>query len=1526
MRVRCVCFLLTILMPPAITKLRLTGFKSFADTATVDILPGLTGIVGPNGCGKSNITEALRWVMGESSARSLRGEGMEDVIFSGTSVRSSRNLAEVSLTIEQATGLAPSPFREASNLEITRRIERNTGSLYTINAQTRRARDVQTLFADMAIGARSSAMVSQGRISHLVSAKPEERRIILEEAAGITGLHARRKEAEQKLQATETNLERTTDQLNQLYTQIESLTEQSAQAKIYRTLSENIRKTEAALFYLQFSQLQKSYTHTKEQLEKSVELYSDLKRTLAHSIEKIHSDETALKNCQTTMEAQREEREKLRIQIEMLAHEEKQAQLAQENLNSQIEQLATSLAVAENHYNDAQTTSSNLQKEYDVLRDQQHHLLHDVKQQEEEGLALQTQGHVLQERLGQCSAALQEGEQTQKHLSENLQATKEKLAQLLAQASELSDERTTLLSKMPTQEALLDAEKKVALLAEQQKTLNTEILKIETEQAPYELRFQQAQKEWERTRQERLSLTSRLEKKRELCEQTRTLLETLKEEQILSKQKLSSLSARNSLQDQIESSTKKLEDIRQTQELYQQDYQLTLKKTEEQKKHQQDFYAEQHNRAALLSHYEKTVQNLEKQLGQLNATLKEFQNSLENPQILGQLTQRRQQIENQYDQLKKEKDKHEALLEDTKTILSQTQSEILTYQAEIERLEAQKKGIQAIWQPAAADLQAKKSYLLLSEHIPVPDGLEAALAIALQQGLEAAYDTTDAPLFWAELPLFSAPPFPSAEIKAFSTLFTFPPTLARAFAFIGLITPTTDILTCLSSLQPGQTLVSKEGGLWRWDGLCIKPGQPSAGALRLAQRHTLTELEKKLKQTAQALHPLLQKVEETTHELACQTSALKALKITMADCEHQLLTHKTQEEAALNRQVIAQTKISTTEQQYHHISQQKADALTALEEAKKAYSSYSDPQNIEEATHYAQSVQDSALATLQAQQKTLHLHELSLQNMRNEYASLQKDITSLKTQIESQNQSFLHKKHELAELEHEVEEIHNQLENLPSDVLLEQQALSYKNQLLENDQKKDQLLKALAATNQDYTQHSTALEALQQQLNVHSSRLSTIEQHFQPLQRSIEDNQTQIALYEDRLSQLPDLTLLRKEKDNAQLAYNEHTKASNAHQKCLSETHTQLQICHTRLPVLQAEIEQWKERLLNAETQKQRLTHQKEHLEKDRDNAFQRPTDEQQTLATLTNALASIEDQVQNNQTTFQNLTLTLQESIASKNLLEHKKQTLRENIIRLESKQDQIKQQLNEITEDLQQKSPALSEEDKKTLSHESENTLKKKLSRLTEDRTALGPVNLRADMECQSIQEEATTLQNDCDDLSAAIAKLRHSLSELNQEGRDKLKNTFTLINRNFQALFTRMFNGGKAYLSLTGNPDPLLAGLEIFVQPPGKKMASLSLLSGGEQALTALSLIFAVFYCTPAPLCVLDEVDAPLDDANIERFCTLLRDMVSETGTRFLIVTHHQLTMANMDRLYGVTMQERGISRVLSVDFAKAMAIID
>src|SRR5215467_12249253 len=258
-----------------LTRLRLLGFKSFVEPTDFLIEPGLTGVVGPNGCGKSNLVEALRWVMGETSHKSLRAADMDDVIFSGTNNRPGRNNAEVAIQIDNSARKAPAQFNEHGTLDISRRIERDEGSTYRINGREVRARDVHILFADASTGSRSPALVHQGRIGEIIQAKPEQRRRVLEEAAGISGLHARRHEAELRLRAAEQNLLRLEDVINQLATQIAALKTQARQAVRYRNIAGQIRKAEATLFHLRWVAANSEHREAEQVKDQAIRLVAE---------------------------------------------------------------------------------------------------------------------------------------------------------------------------------------------------------------------------------------------------------------------------------------------------------------------------------------------------------------------------------------------------------------------------------------------------------------------------------------------------------------------------------------------------------------------------------------------------------------------------------------------------------------------------------------------------------------------------------------------------------------------------------------------------------------------------------------------------------------------------------------------------------------------------------------------------------------------------------------------------------------------------------------------------------------------------------------------------------------------------------------------------------------------------------------------------------------------------------------------------------------------------------------------------
>jgi chromosome segregation protein len=264
-----------------------------------------------------------------------------------------------------------------------------------------------------------------------------------------------------------------------------------------------------------------------------------------------------------------------------------------------------------------------------------------------------------------------------------------------------------------------------------------------------------------------------------------------------------------------------------------------------------------------------------------------------------------------------------------------------------------------------------------------------------------------------------------------------------------------------------------------------------------------------------------------------------------------------------------------------------------------------------------------------------------------------------------------------------------------------------------------------------------------------------------------------------------------------------------------------------------------------------------------------------------------------------------------------------REARVRAEAELERVNQGLNALRERISERLECLPDKilEKAGIAADEElpdiDSTEARLERLTSERERIGPVNLRAEQEVEELEQQIEGMNNERDDLVGAIARLRRAIGALNREGRERLLAAFEKVNRHFQDLFVKLFGGGRAHLTMVEADDPLDAGLEIMASPPGKKLQMLSLLSGGEQALTATALVFAAFLTNPAPVCVLDEVDAPLDDSNVHRFCNLLEEISASTGTRFLIITHHRLTMARMDRLFGVTMAEQGVSQLVSVD---------
>ncbi|MDE0381371.1 MAG: AAA family ATPase, partial [Rhodospirillales bacterium] len=338
-----------------VTKLRLAGFKSFVEPTELQIQRGLTGIVGPNGCGKSNLVEALRWVMGETAPRQVRGGGMEDVIFGGTSRRPAHAIAEATLSLDNSDRSAPPEFQDAAEIQVTRRIERGAGSAYSVNGDEVRARDVQILFADAATGSHSSALVGQGRIGDIIGAKPAQRRALLEEAAGITGLHARRHEAELKLRAAETNLERLQDVIGTLETQLRDLERQARHAKRYRRLSERIRETEAALLLIRWMTASARVEEVTRQADNAARRVASATEEAADAARR-QADAAAVLPERRRHETERAAAlQRLRIEHERLAEEEERIARARDENARKRAQITADIEREEALARDAET-------------------------------------------------------------------------------------------------------------------------------------------------------------------------------------------------------------------------------------------------------------------------------------------------------------------------------------------------------------------------------------------------------------------------------------------------------------------------------------------------------------------------------------------------------------------------------------------------------------------------------------------------------------------------------------------------------------------------------------------------------------------------------------------------------------------------------------------------------------------------------------------------------------------------------------------------------------------------------------------------------------------------------------------------------------------------------------------------------------------------------------------------------------------------------------------------------------------
>jgi len=1146
-----------------ITRLRLLGFKSFVEPTELLVEPGLTGVVGPNGCGKSNLLEALRWAMGETSYKSMRGAAMEDVIFAGSHDRPPRNSAEVTLFIDNSARTAPAEFNDSDQLEVTRRIEREAGSAYRVNGKDARARDVRLLFEDAATGARSPALVRQGRIGEIVNAAPQERRRVLEDAAGIAGLHSRRHEAELRLKATEANLARLSDLIGQLSSQLQALRRQARQAQRYREISGKIRSAEALQHHLHWvaacdhvEQEEAAFQAALGAVAQETKAEGEALRQQAEAAEKLQPlrDEEAARAAVL---------HRLSVERDALEREEARAKARQAELETRLAQASRDLAREEEHIAEADGMLRRLGEESRKLaaassRAHEEPQLREAASRAAEALA------AAETALSQATSTLAKARAERERLEVEQAELTERLARLDAQADEIGVELGHREAESDSDSGLVELRAELARLTASAEAIETELAAAEAEEE--QARFHEA--------------------------------------------------------------------------------------------------------------------------------------------------------------------KTRALAASAKLVSQEVETELAT----LIKLLAPASGE---WSP-------------IVEEVKVTAGYEQALGVALGDDLDAASDEA-APAHWRlATSALSDPELPEGATPL-SKFVKAPKVLARRLAQIGVV-EAGEGRELQAKLAPGQRLVSKEGDLWRWDGYSVKAGAASAAAARLVERSRLEALKA---------------------ERSAADERAKSAEADLADAVSKL------EAAAQNTKSLRQGA-----KEAHAELDRTRDAIAGAEHAAQAYSK-----------------QLGALAEAVARTR-----------------AAQDEARQHGSRIEAQLLSLA----PFSELEAALAEAQTRA----------------------------------AGTRSQAARAEAALEGFERETRLRQERMEAIADEDELWQKRIANARDQIATLR-----------AREEETSADLA---------------------------ALANLPAEIEQRRSKLLDAIAA----------AERERSKAAD-------DLAVAETALKQREKVLRDVQ---ERLSAVREARARCEALLEGARER-RSDCARA------IRDQLDCTPEACLSLAglkpgadiPPLAEVDAR-------------LVKLKGDRERLGGVNLAAEEEEAELAAKLEEMEREKADVEQAIARLRQGIANLNREGRKRLLEAFDTVNGHFGRLFKTLFGGGTAELKLVDSDDPLESGLEILACPPGKRPQVLTLLSGGEKALTALALIFAVFLTNPSPICVLDEVDAPLDDANVERFCRMMEEMAKETDTRFLIITHHPLTMARMSRLFGVTMAERGVSQLVSVDLETAERLRD
>ena len=1511
-------------MTARLTRLRIAGFKSFAEPVSLDILPGLTGIVGPNGCGKSNVVEALRWAMGETSARSLRGGEMDDVIFAGTTARASRNLAEATLTLEAGRSSLPAPFEAESELQVTRRIERGAGSVFRANGRELRARDVQTLYADLSSGARSSGMVSQGRVADLVRARPEERRQVLEEAAGITGLHARRHEAELKLRAAEQNVARAGDLRSQLEGARDGLRRQARQAARYRAVSGLIRAAEAEHLAILCAQADAALHQARTEASEAETEEAARRSQEAAAAEELASAEAALPGLRASASDARSALERRRFEAETLAEAAHRAAQERDAAEARMNELACDLDAATEAERDAQETVQRLSlgieaqaARLSALPEQAELAAQHTQRTRAAQHAAQTQAD---EAANRASAAAIAARQVQAVL----QATSARLAIMQGQHNALLAEQaaceharigepqlaraeaSTTLAEADVRDARASLDAAEIARAEAARTVMSTRASSEREQA----RLQAAMLDFD-------SAADRTERLRAVLQAAEDAFRQHRSGRIDAEIVVQAGQAADQAALLLAQADATLDGAEQAASLAWADAASARRLAEDasaaRARAQEELSAARSRAARIAADW------------QAAARAWDAAGNGPDAETCARVAAGYHQAEQVLAARSAEWSEARQANRSAVQALNAARAALAQAEADAARLRAETEGTEA----ALGDGDGAPDLL---DAIEVPAGLELAFGAALGEAADARLDArldasgnASGRCGWRTLPPMAPGPLPERSV-ALASLLSAPDALARLLSHAALLDSGADGEAAQSTLAAGMVAVDRTGASWRWDGLVTRADAPNPAAARLGLRRRLAEtrarLASALQHAASAQAELAQADGRAASRGLMEASADRARQAAEAEWRQaEQAMHRQQEAAAhtASRKAALQPSIEAL----------RADSETAeraVRAAEQAAGETLDPAALGEAAQAAQAVHAASIQALETARTVRSGARARADEARQAAQTLAGQVPRAEALFEAASEARQRAADELEHAARALSETEAHLAAMQDPAALalaldQAEAAEAGGRAREADARRR---RQAAETELDRTRQAAA-----ELRNSHvqtQARHASVSDRVARSQAELDEAERQARLADDAASSMPDGQALAAAAEAAKAGLGAAREAARQAEGATLALAAERALAERVQDEARAELEAWRRRLNEAQSRRDALS--------DRHQAAQAawraravPEDAAAEAAGLLQVLDTAEQAHRAADAQLQAADEKLRTLSATLRAVSEQARELRERRARLlgrcETREAALCAVLARVAERLGADASLPRAEE---YSEQAEERARRRHERLCREREEVGPVNLRAELELAELDQRMAELERECQELDTAIAKLRGSIGHLNREGRERLLAVFTQVDQHFRALFTRMMGGGRAHLAMTGSDDPLAAGLEIYAEPPGKKLSALSLLSGGEQALTALSLIFAVFRCTPAPLCVLDEVDAPLDDANVERFCSLLDDVVRDTGTSFLVVTHHQLTMSRMDRLFGVTMQERGVSRLLSVDLRRAAAMAE